>query len=74
MKQGDTIYAPPDGRRGAPGADWVRATVDFVGRRRIVRDPTSDRDHRPDQWVTVRYEDGSTSKFEYDLLDQNQKG
>ena len=69
MKPGDHIYAPPAGRQWSPESEWVAATVDYVGRRETYRDPTPDRDHRVYQWVTVRYDDGSTAKVELDILE-----
>jgi hypothetical protein len=72
VKEGDSIYAPPGGRRWASRAEWVPAALEAVGRPQLVRDPTPDRDHRTYQWVTVRYDDGTTAKFEFDLLEGNQ--
>ena len=72
MKAGDRIQAPPAGAVSLSG--WLPVTIERMGTHRTIRDQTSDRDHRPHQWVHVVYDDGSREQFDRYFLERHQPG
>ena len=70
MKPGDRILVPPAGTLASTG--WVEATVERVGKDRLIRDPTPDRDHRRHQPIYVVYDDGKRDQFDRYWLEPRQ--